>query len=461
VALAAMLVLVVPAVAGAQQGSCFGQLSADPKPGPAVRFGITPGVQTGQIGTGPAPPRTPEDPARQLAALDALRPPGGPFVLRLHRFFWSEGEAGIQRFLALAKLYTDHGYLVELQLRYHPDSQQEGDIPAWVKHVRDVVDRFGPNPRVVGIQVTNEVNLSISPDSSDGSYAGARDALIQGVEAATDEAKRRGFSQLEIGFNWAYRGDPSNEQSFWNYLRDHGGPAFVRALDWVGVDAYPGTVFPPEDTPGGERDALVNAFSTFRCYAAIPGIPKTVPIHVEENGYPTGPGQRTYERQAQAMETMVRAVHDFRGTFGISDYRWFNLRDGDTTSPNFQQQYGLMTDEYQPKPAFGLYRRLVAELGARNPPGGTGLGPPRLVLEVRCRHRRWRASLGGPDVAAVRGVAFRVGNRRAPADSRRPFQRSISARHLHAGRRHWRLKARATLKDGRTLSLYRRVGRCG
>ena len=304
------------------------------------------------------PPRTPEVAAKQLAALDQLRPPNAPFVLRLHRFFWSDGEAGIRRFLRRARLYTHHGYLVELQLRYHPTPDQQGDIPAWVRFVRKVVDRFGRSRRVVAIQVTNEVNLTLSKDSSDGAYRGARDALIHGVEAATSEARRRHFAQLEIGFNWAYRSDPSSEQSFWNYLRDHGGRAFVRSLDWVGVDAYPGTFFPPYDTPGGERDALVNAFSTFRCYAAIPGIPATLPIHVEENGYPTGPG-RSYERQAQAMDTMVHAVHDFRGTFHISDYRWFDLRDGDSTSPNFQTQYGLMTDEYRPKPAFALYRDLV------------------------------------------------------------------------------------------------------
>src|SRR5215210_6634265 len=222
--------LAFPGLAQGQGGGCLGTITADPKPGPAVRFGITPGVQTGQLGTGPVPPRTPEVAAKQLAALAQLRPAKGPFVLRLHRFFWSEGEAGVRRFLALAKRYTSHGYLVELQLRYHPTPAQEGDIAAWLRYVRRVVDRFGPNPRVVAIQVTNEVNLAISPDSSDGSFDGAREALIQGVKAAKDEARKRGFSQLEIGFNWAYRNDPSNEQSFWEYLRDHGGPSFVRAL---------------------------------------------------------------------------------------------------------------------------------------------------------------------------------------------------------------------------------------
>jgi hypothetical protein len=415
--------LAFPGLAQGQGGGCLGTITADPKPGPALRFGITPGVQTGQLGTGPVPPRTPEIAAKQLAALAELRPAKGPFVLRLHRFFWSEGEAGVRRFLALAKRYTSRGYLVELQLRYHPTPAQEGDIAAWLPYVRRVVDRFGPNPRVVAIQVTNEVNLAISPDSSDGAYEGAREALIQGVKAAKAEARARGFDQLEIGFNWAYRNSPSEEQEFWGYLREHGGPSFVRALDWVGVDAYPGTFIPPFNSPGGERDALVNAFSSFRCYSGGAGIPKSVPIHVEENGYPTGPG-RTYERQAQAMDTMVRAVHDFRGTFNISDYRWFNLRDGDSTSPNFQTQYGLMTDEYEPKPAFGLYRKLVGRFT-------TGNARPRLELRRHCFGRRWTARVAGTHLEQVRSVRFRIGDRRAPVDRRLPFLRSFSARGLN------------------------------
>jgi hypothetical protein len=452
--------LAVAAPARAQEGGCFGQLDAAPKPGPLVRYGITPGVQTGQLGTGPVPPRTPEAPARQLAALAQLRPENGPFVLRLHRFFWSDGKAGIEHFLKLAKRYTSHGYLVELQLRYHPNEQQEGDIPAWLRHVREVVDRFGPNPRVVAIQVTNEVNLAFSPDSSDGNYDGAREALIQGVKAAKDEARKRGFTQLEIGFNWAYRNTPSEEESFWGYLRDHGGPAFVRALDWVGVDAYPGTFIPPANTPGGERSSLVNAFSTFRCYAAKAKIPDRIPIHVEENGWPTGPG-RSYERQAEAMQEMVRAVHDYRGTFNISDYRWFNLRDGDSTSGNFQTQYGLMTDEYVPKPAFGLYRQLVAKLTAPKPraPGG-GRGPVRLHLKVRCRGHAWRGRVSGPDVERVRRVTFRVGNRHAKPDTKRPFTRSISARRLHPGRSSWIMVARVRLGNGDRLRFERTVHRC-
>ena len=98
-------------------------------PGPNLRFGIGPLVQAGQIGPLPGP-AVAEQPERTHAALARLRPRTGAFVLRLNRFFWSDGEAGIQRYLDLARRFTDRGYLVELQVRYHPSPEQEGDIPA-------------------------------------------------------------------------------------------------------------------------------------------------------------------------------------------------------------------------------------------------------------------------------------------------------------------------------------------
>jgi hypothetical protein len=363
--LVATLALLAAAPASAQQ-TCTGEINASGVPqrgGPPLTFGITPAGEAGALG--PAVPAVPDDPAKTLDALGRLRAPGAPFVLRLNRFFWSDGDAAIARFAALVDRYTRAGYPVELQLRYHPNPEQEGDIAAWVGFVRQVVDRFGPNPRVWGLQVTNEVNFTISPDSSDGAYAGARDALIAGVEAAHAEAARRHFRKLKVGFNWFYRMDPATESDFWGYLRDHGGPAFVRAVDWVGLDAYPGTFFPPTEPPGGHRDAMVNALSTLRCFLAGVGIQATIPIHVEENGWPTQPPLRSYDQQAQVLETMVRAVNDYRGTFNVSDYRWFDLRDHSTSSTNFQHHYGLLEDNYAPKPAFATYGRLAAELAGR------------------------------------------------------------------------------------------------
>ncbi len=358
-----------PSVAASEKSvaatdDCTGELSASevaPAPGPRLRFGLTPAGEAGALG--PEVPAVPDRPRKTLAALARLRAGEAPLVLRLNRFFWSEGRAGVRHFLRLTRRYTRHGYLVELQLRYHPRPAQEGKIAAWTRFVRRVVRRFGRLRRVVALQVTNEVNFTISPDSSDGAYQGARDALVRGVIAAKDEARKRPATRhLSVGFNWFYRTDPDTDRSFWEHLRDGGRP-FRRAVDWVGLDAYPGTVFPPLEPPGGERDGMVNALSVLRrCYMPIARLGRRIPIHVEENGWPTGPG-RSYDDQATVLESMVRAVHDFRGTFNVSDYRWFDLRDHDTSSTNFQHHYGLLESDYSRKPAFAAYRRLIRKLG--------------------------------------------------------------------------------------------------
>jgi hypothetical protein len=370
-ALVALLVCAWPAAAAAADDYpvCSGDTSAagvQQKPGAPLRVGMTPRVQAGQFVAGAAEAK-PEDVPKTMAALDKLRPPGGPFVVRLNRFFWADGEAAFKQFLAEAQRYSDAGYQVELQVRYRPSSQQEGDIAAWVRHVREVVDRFGAIPGVVGLQITNEVNFDFSSDSSDGAYAGGKDALIQGVIAAKDEARQKGFSQLAIGFNWAYRYDPSHEQAFWDYLRDKGGKPFVAALDWVGLDAYPGTVFPPaEQTVDDYRDGMVNAMSSFRCYLRAAGIPESVPMYIEENGWPTF-GMRREDMQANVAEVMIRAASDFRGTYNVTDYRWFNLRDANTGDPAIAQHFGLLRDDYSEKPAFATVAKLYAELGRKFP----------------------------------------------------------------------------------------------
>ena len=340
-----------------------GAAGVEVKPGPRVRFGLTPAGEAGALG--PAVPVTPISRERTLAALARLKAPGRPLVLRLNRFFWSERRAGFREYLRRALGYANEGYLVELQLRYHPDERQEGDIPRWLRWVRNVVRAFGRSERIIGIQVANEVNFTISPDSSDGAYDGARAALVRGVIAAKAVARRRGYDHLTIGFNWFYRTDPQNEASFWAYLRDAGGARFRRSVDWVGLDAYPGTFFPPAEYPGGERDGMVAAISTLReCFMPIAGLGQRVPIHVEENGWPTGTG-RSEAAQEQAMRAMVGAVHEFRGTYNVTDYRWFDLRDHNTSSVNFQHHYGLMRDDYTPKPAFSAYRELIRRLAGR------------------------------------------------------------------------------------------------
>jgi hypothetical protein len=205
---------------------------------------------------------------------------------------------------------------------------------------------------------------------------------------------------------------------------------------------------------------MVAALSQLRrCFMPIAGLGAGVPIHVEENGWPTGPG-RAEESQAQVLETMVRAVHDFRGTYGVTDYRWFDLRDHNSSSGNFQHHYGLLRDDYSPKPAFEAYRRLVSELDLREP--DAGLGPLRLALRLRYGRGRCaavRATVAGADRPLVRRLDVSVGMRRLARIRRPPLTFTVRRRGL-SPRHRYRLRVRVTLADRRARTLARRLRAC-
>jgi hypothetical protein len=335
-----------------------------PSPHPIV-FGIYPGGAAGAVG--PAGPPAPEDPVKRLAALQQLKPTGAPFVLHLYA-----GYTGASGYSAAAQVgadiasYTADGFRVELVLCYRPsDLNSAVDVPGFAGFVRTTVDQLGSNPGLVSLQVTNEANVGGAPNASDGYYPGAKDALIQGVIAAKSQRDLDHFGQLKIGFNWAYALD-SSENAFWSYLGQHGGQTFLQSLDWVGLDAYPGTWGPALATSlslsQGVRQATVQALGTLRqTYMPLAGIPATVAIHVSESGYPTGAG-RTFDMQTTVVQSAVQAVFDYSGTYNVSDYRWFDLRDANSSSTSFEDHYGLMTDAYVAKPAFAVYRSLVASL---------------------------------------------------------------------------------------------------
>jgi hypothetical protein len=85
-------------------------------------------------------------------------------------------------------------------------------------------------------------------------------------------------------------------------------------------------------------------------------------LHFSESGYPTGPGRSEATQQA-VLRAAVRTVAAARATYGVTDYRWFDLRDADTAHASFESHYGLTRDDYSPKPAFFTYQELIARLG--------------------------------------------------------------------------------------------------
>jgi len=352
---------------GCEQGALPGQAPAPKPAGSRLLFGISPGGGAGAVL--PGGKLVPEDPVKQLAALERLAG-SHPFVMHAYVAFTgvsASDERGLQAARSILAGLEREGFFSELVVRYMPAHGAGADaVSAYARFIRHVVDTLGPDPRFLDLQVTNEVNFTYAASTSDGIYLGAKDALIAGVEAAKSEALNRGFPDLGIGFNWFYRTDPSSEDGFWSYLGTHGGSAFARSLDWVGLDAYPGTFLPP--APGTEVDGMINALSVLRdCYMPAAGLGGAVKIHVVENGWPTGPG-RPEALQTTALQNMIGAVQRFRGNYGVTDYRWFDLRDANSSGADLEEHFGLDYDNYMPKPAFFAYESLINSLDTQTSP---------------------------------------------------------------------------------------------
>jgi hypothetical protein len=336
--------------------------------GARIRYGVGPRL-AGEAGTSQTVPAIPEDRARRDRALRALA--GNRFfAVRLNRLFMADGRAGIRRFRRLAAHYARLGLDVELQVRYHPAQRDEGKIDRWLRFVRRVVRAFGPIRAVTGLQITNEVNIGLSPNTSDGAFARSTEALVRGVIAAKRESRRLGHRHQQIGFNYAWRfdfADPLNDVRFWRELGRLGGSRLRAHTDWVGLDLYPGTFVPGTLAPApiaGFGDAFLEALAQTReCFMPLAGFGPRHPLRIEETGFPTGPG-RSESTQARAARGFLRAAHRYRGTYNITDLRWFNLRDNNSRGPGFQQFFGLLRDDYSRKPAFGVVRMWVARRGA-------------------------------------------------------------------------------------------------
>src|SRR5215210_1637750 len=206
----AMVALAAACSAAPAPASAADCLEADPppvtQPPQPLRFGITPQIAGS---AGPAQGEAaPEDPVATIRALQRLEPNRRQLVLRLNRLFWADGDEGIRRFAERIDAYAAEGFASEVQVRYHPPEGDEGDIPAWEGFVRAAVRELARRPAVVAMSITNEANLPISPNTSDGAYEGVLDALVRGIVAARQEAAALGRPELPLGFTVMWRWSP-------------------------------------------------------------------------------------------------------------------------------------------------------------------------------------------------------------------------------------------------------------
>jgi hypothetical protein len=311
-------------------------------------FGIYPGGHTGPD-TGRAV--TPDDPRRIQEALDLLQADNSPFLVRGYLPYIdpssTEEVAAIGTPVAVEQ-YARHGCKIDLVLQF-----RKPDLPGWLAFIHEAINRY--NSTLATLQITEEANVTTTP-AVDGCIPQAREALVRGVIAAKEAIVREDLD-IQVGFNAAPSLDPNDD--FWLALAALGGQSFLNALDYVGFDFFPDVFRSHTDI----RRAVIAVLAHFRqVNMAAAGIPFAIPIHITEHGWPTGPA-RSPERQAEVLETVIRTIHEHRGQFNITRYELFTLRDANSSNPALLSQFGLLRDDYSPKPAFERYRQLIAELG--------------------------------------------------------------------------------------------------
>lgn len=320
-----------------------------------LTFGVYPlsaaGTPTG-LATGPE-----DDYGRIREAIQDLRSDGNQVVARNYLVY--AGAPSEEGNFARGDLLLEQGLLQDLVIG---SMQETGfDMDRWLEFVRKVMVRYGPH--LTSLQITNEPNLSFM----EGSRSYTQQALIEGVVTAKEMAREQQLP-LPIGFGSVPEG-PVSVPQFWENLGAIGGRRFVDSLDFVGHNFYV-DVF--EDTPLELTEIPARVERTLRNLREVDmakaGIPDTVAIRVTENGWPTGRNpftqlDRTDQRQTEVLEAVIRTVSRLQEELNISHYVLFGLRDADSAKEDLFHHFGIVHDDYTPKPAYAAFKRLVRELG--------------------------------------------------------------------------------------------------
>lgn len=321
---------------------------------PPLIFGVYPGGYSAMA------PRIPDNDDLIVEALVELQgTPERPFRVRRYLAFKDDTlqDRGLNEVLRDSGLQRDGslnpGQLLDVVVAFQSAA---GDVEGYQEFIRALVQAIGAQVDI--LQIAEEPNAVDNGGYVDGDMPRVREAVVAGMLAAKDEAGRQGFEQLKTGFNVI----PSFGDDFIESLRGLGGEAWVDTVDYVGLDCFPGVWMRPDATPaelGEAMTSLITWLRNDRLPAA--GIAASVPIIIAENGWATGPG-RPPERQAAALEQIIRAVDAIRAKENVQGYTLFSLRDADSSNPDPFAQFGILRDDYSRKPAFERYRDLIAEL---------------------------------------------------------------------------------------------------
>ena len=224
-----------------------------------------------------------------------------------------------------------------------------------------LISRYGE--QLSSLQITNEPNLSFM----EGSKPYTKQALVQGVITAKQETQAHNLT-VKIGFG-SVPESPAAVPHFWENLAKSGGKPFLDSVDFVGHNFYV-DVFDDHVLDSGEITATVEQTLRALRKNSLPqaGLPASVPIRVTENGWPTGKNpmaniERPSERQGIVLENVIRTIYKLRDELNITHYELFGLRDANSSKEDLFHQFGIMHDDYSPKPAYNTFKKLIRDLG--------------------------------------------------------------------------------------------------
>jgi len=328
-----------------------------------MKFGIYPGGRAGTMISHPS------DSTAVRRIVDELAG-DNPMVIREYVHFFGDNTApetisalGAERELDQLTMpdewYIEDSRDLDLVVSYLP---QTADTTGWLTFLDTVIDRYGHLTRY--LQVTLEPNFPIP--LIDGSSPGVLDALTLGVPHARAALNRKGRSDVLVGFSVA---EPpewlGGDNDFWLHLAATPEPDFATHVDYVGLALYPDAFSPvaPRGTPGDVASLTAHALHHLRdrCLPRA-HIPASVPIHIVENGSPSG-APRTEQAQVESLSDMIHTILEHQTSANITQYELFGLRDADSSSTEPLGSLGIVTDTYRHKEAFDLYRDLIHRLG--------------------------------------------------------------------------------------------------
>lgn len=289
----------------------------------------------------------PDVPQHTMQALMDLHKNEIPFLVRGYIIYAGSGKTQNVTPVNMAQYVTKNCKL-DIAICYRPAIYDKAD---WILYIHSIIHQY--KDHLAKIQITEEPNNPDAASGGDGSSPNIKQAIIDGVIAAKESIIKLGLD-IQVGFNAVISFNP--QDTFFKDIASFSNSDFINALDYVGLDFYPG-VFRPLPPEMSLKDAVIAVLTHFRNNnLAAAQIPETIPIHITENGFPTNE-TRSEAEQTKAIEEIITIIYEKRTELNITHYAFFDLRDADQALLGFH--FGLLRADYSAKPAFKAFQNLI------------------------------------------------------------------------------------------------------